>query len=76
MDLQGHAGQFALDGPGELRQVPVAGRAGEADAQDALGALLVKRFDRQTPGTPTPDGRTLTDVSWTRVRFDIVLRRA
>ncbi|MGW6357577.1 dioxygenase family protein [Streptomyces sp. NPDC055092] len=46
--------------------------------QDAVFGVkdsLVKRFDRQTPGTPAPDGRTLADLSWTRVRFDIVLRR-
>ncbi|WP_327576231.1 MULTISPECIES: hypothetical protein [unclassified Streptomyces] len=46
------------------------------DAVFGVKESLVKRFDRQTPSTPTPDGRTLTDVSWTRVRFDIVLRRA
>jgi hydroxyquinol 1,2-dioxygenase len=48
-------------------------------AQDAVFGVkdsLVKRFDRQTPGTPAPDGRALTDLSWTRVRFDIVLRHA
>ncbi|WP_329437071.1 hydroxyquinol 1,2-dioxygenase [Streptomyces sp. NBC_00056] len=47
--------------------------------QDAVFGVkdsLVKRFERQAPGTPAPDGRTLTDLSWTRVRFDIVLRRA
>ncbi|WP_406109128.1 hydroxyquinol 1,2-dioxygenase [Streptomyces sp. NBC_01003] len=46
--------------------------------QDAVFGVkdsLVKKFDRQEPGTPTPDGRPLTDMSWTRVRFDIVLRR-
>ncbi|WP_406109765.1 hydroxyquinol 1,2-dioxygenase [Streptomyces sp. NBC_01003] len=47
--------------------------------QDAVFGVkdsLVKRFDRQAPGTPPPDGRTLTDLSWTRVCFDIVLRCA
>ncbi|BCY08216.1 intradiol ring-cleavage dioxygenase [Actinoplanes sp. L3-i22] len=34
---------------------------------------LVKDFERQAPGTPTPDGRDLGDRPWTRVRFDIVL---
>jgi hydroxyquinol 1,2-dioxygenase len=33
---------------------------------------LIKSFDRQPPGTPTPDGRQL-DRTWTRTRFDIVL---
>jgi hydroxyquinol 1,2-dioxygenase len=37
---------------------------------------LVKDFDRQPPGTPTPDGRDLGDRSWSRVRFDIVLAPA
>lgn len=46
------------------------------DAVFGVKESLVKRFDRRTPGTPTPDGRTLTDVSWTCVRFDIVLPRA
>ncbi|KUL40046.1 intradiol ring-cleavage dioxygenase [Actinoplanes awajinensis] len=34
---------------------------------------LVKDFEAQPPGTPTPDGRDLGDHRWTRVRFDIVL---
>ncbi|MFI9779398.1 dioxygenase [Streptomyces sp. NPDC051956] len=46
------------------------------DAVFGVKGSLVKRFDRQAPGTPAPDGRTLTDLSWTRVRFDIVLRCA
>ena len=33
---------------------------------------LVKRFDRQPAGTPTPDGRPVSGT-WSRVRFDIVL---
>ncbi|WP_281168798.1 hypothetical protein [Thermocrispum municipale] len=37
---------------------------------------LVKRFDEQPPGTPTPDGRDLGDAPWTRTRFDIVLAPA
>ncbi|WP_372346192.1 dioxygenase [Streptomyces sp. KL116D] len=48
-------------------------------SQDAVFGVkdsLVKKFDRQPPGTPTPDGRLLPDRSWTRVRFDIVLRHA
>lgn len=37
---------------------------------------LVKRFERQSPGTPTPDGRDLGDRTWTKARFDIVLAPA
>lgn len=33
---------------------------------------LIKRFERQTAGTPTPDGRAV-DGTWSTVRFDIVL---
>lgn len=34
---------------------------------------LVKRFEEQPAGTPTPDGRDLGDRTWSRTRFDIVL---
>ena len=34
---------------------------------------LVKPFEDQAPGTPTPDGRDLGMEPWTRTRFDIVL---
>lgn len=34
---------------------------------------LIKRFETQPVGTPTPDGRELGDRSWARTRFDIVL---
>jgi hydroxyquinol 1,2-dioxygenase len=34
---------------------------------------LVKRFEDQAPGTPTPDGRDLGGRPWSRTRFDIVL---
>ncbi|MFK0156203.1 intradiol ring-cleavage dioxygenase [Streptomyces sp. NPDC090499] len=36
---------------------------------------LVKTFELQPAGTPTPDGRVV-DGTWTRVRFDIVLAPA
>lgn len=36
---------------------------------------LVKHFERQAAGTPTPDGRVV-DGTWSRVRFDIVLAPA
>ena len=34
---------------------------------------LVKRFEAQPAGTPTPDGRDVGGSAWSRVRFDIVL---
>lgn len=34
---------------------------------------LVKKWERQPAGTPTPDGRELGDQTWSRTRFDIVL---
>jgi hydroxyquinol 1,2-dioxygenase len=37
---------------------------------------LVKDFQEQPPGSPTPDGRDLGGSSWSRVRFDIVLAPA
>ena len=33
---------------------------------------LIKRFERQAAGTPTPDGRDV-DGTWSKVRLDIVL---
>ncbi|MET7773675.1 dioxygenase [Nocardia sp. NPDC005366] len=36
---------------------------------------LIKRFEHQPAGTPTPDGRQLK-TAWRRVRFDIVLAPA
>lgn len=55
----------------------------EGDPQLAIGDTvfgvkdsLVKRFERQEPGTATPDGRDLGDRSWSKVRFDIVLAPA
>jgi len=46
------------------------------DAVFGVKKSLVKRFDEQPPGTPTPDGRDLGDAPWTRTRFDIVLAPA
>ncbi|MDQ0676859.1 hypothetical protein QFZ30_000241 [Arthrobacter pascens] len=37
---------------------------------------LIKRFEPQSPGTPTPDGRNLSSRGWARTRFDIVLAPA
>ncbi|MFJ2754145.1 dioxygenase [Nocardioides sp. NPDC087217] len=36
---------------------------------------LIKKFERQATGTPTPDGRDV-DGTWSKVRFDIVLAPA
>ncbi|MCR3721982.1 hydroxyquinol 1,2-dioxygenase [Prauserella flava] len=36
---------------------------------------LIKRFESQPAGTPTPDGREI-EGTWSRVRFDIVLASA
>ena len=37
---------------------------------------LIKRFEPQPAGTPTPDGRDLGNQAWARTRFDIVLAPA
>ena len=34
---------------------------------------LIKKFQEQPAGTPTPSGRDLNGTAWTRTRFDIVL---
>ncbi|MDQ0851857.1 hydroxyquinol 1,2-dioxygenase [Arthrobacter sp. B3I9] len=34
---------------------------------------LIKVFEEQAPGTPTPDGRSLGTRTWSRTRFDVVL---
>jgi hydroxyquinol 1,2-dioxygenase len=44
-----------------------------SDAVFGVRDSLVKDFEAQAPGTPTPDGRELGDREWSRVRFDIVL---
>jgi protocatechuate 3,4-dioxygenase beta subunit len=46
------------------------------DAVFGVKESLVRDFERQPPGTATPDGRELGDRSWARVRFDIVLAPA
>ncbi|MGW3206027.1 dioxygenase family protein [Streptomyces sp. NPDC001135] len=46
-----------------------------SDAVFGVRESLVRRFERQPAGTPGPDGRDLSGRAWTRVRFDIVLRR-
>ncbi|WP_425826324.1 dioxygenase [Streptomyces fractus] len=46
------------------------------DAVFGVKESLVKKFTRHEGGTPTPDGRALSDRTWSRVRFDIVLQQA
>jgi hydroxyquinol 1,2-dioxygenase len=46
------------------------------DAVFGVKESLVRVFERQASGTPTPDGRELGERSWARVRFDIVLAPA
>jgi len=48
----------------------------ESDAVFGVRDSLIKSFERQPPGTPTPDGRDLDGREWSRVRFDIVLAPA
>jgi hydroxyquinol 1,2-dioxygenase len=43
------------------------------DAVFGVKESLVREFERQPAGTPTPDGRKLGNRTWTRVRFAIVL---
>jgi hydroxyquinol 1,2-dioxygenase len=45
------------------------------DSVFGVKASLVKDFQQQPPGTPTPDGRVI-DGTWSRIRFDIVLAPA
>ncbi|GAA4115372.1 dioxygenase [Nocardioides fonticola] len=44
----------------------------DADSVFGVKDSLVKRFERQPAGTPTPDGRTI-EGTWSRTRFDVVL---
>jgi hydroxyquinol 1,2-dioxygenase len=55
----------------------------EDDPQLAIGDSvfgvkdsLIKRFEQQPAGTPTPDGRDVGEQSWAKARFDIVLAPA
>ncbi|MCX4760158.1 hydroxyquinol 1,2-dioxygenase [Streptomyces sp. NBC_01275] len=45
---------------------------GRKDTVFGVKDSLIKRFEQQPTGTPTPDGRVI-DGTWSRVRFDIVL---
>lgn len=46
------------------------------DAVFGVKDSLVHDFVEHPAGTPTPDGRDLADLSWSSVRFDIVLAPA
>ncbi len=45
----------------------------EHDSVFGVRDSLVRDFERQPAGTPTPDGRELGGRAWSRVRFDVVL---
>jgi hydroxyquinol 1,2-dioxygenase len=47
-----------------------------SDAVFGVRDSLVKDFESQPAGTPTPDGRDVGNRPWSRVRFDIVLAPA
>jgi hydroxyquinol 1,2-dioxygenase len=47
----------------------------DADTVFGVKQSLVKRFERQAPGSPTSDGRAV-DGAWSRVAFNIVLAPA
>jgi hydroxyquinol 1,2-dioxygenase len=46
------------------------------DAVFGVRDSLVRDFEQQPAGTPTPEGRDLGDRAWSRVCFDIVLAPA
>jgi hydroxyquinol 1,2-dioxygenase len=46
------------------------------DAVFGVKESLVREFERQPAGTPTPDGRDVAGQGWARVRFEIVLAPA
>lgn len=43
------------------------------DTVFGVKASLIRDFEPQAAGTPTPDGRDLGDRAWSRAHFDIVL---
>jgi hydroxyquinol 1,2-dioxygenase len=47
-----------------------------SDAVFGVKDSLIKEFQRQPAGTPTPDGRDLPTQTWSWVRFDVVLAPA
>ncbi len=71
---------FLVSAPGRRTVVThIFVRGDELLTRDAVFGVrdsLVKDFRRQRPGTPAPDGRSLGDRAWSRVRFDLVLAPA
>lgn len=45
----------------------------DKDAVFGVKDSLIKDFVELPAGTPTPGGRDLSDRTWTRTRFDVVL---
>jgi hydroxyquinol 1,2-dioxygenase len=45
----------------------------DRDSVFGVRESLIKEFQVQPAGTPTPDGRDVSERGWSRVRFDIVL---
>lgn len=70
---------FMVTAPGHRTLVThIFVRGDELLASDTVFGVkdsLVRDFDRQPTGTPTPDGREI-DGTWSRTRFDIVLAPA
>lgn len=61
---------FLVSAPGRktlITHIFVAGDELSGDSVFGVRDSLVKEFVRQSPGTPTPDGRSI-DGTWTRVR--------
>lgn len=66
---------FMVSAPGcqtLITHIFVAGDALTTDSVFGIRDSLVRVFERQPSGSPTPDDRTV-EGTWTRVRFDIVL---
>jgi hydroxyquinol 1,2-dioxygenase len=71
---------FMVSGAGKRTLVThIFVRGDELLTRDAVFGVrdsLVRDFEHQPAGTPTPDGRDPGDRAWSRVRFDIVLAPA
>jgi protocatechuate 3,4-dioxygenase beta subunit len=48
----------------------------EHDSVFGVKSSLIKDFEAQPAGTPTPNGRDIGDRDWVRAHFDIVLAPA
>jgi len=68
---------FMVSHPGTRTLVthifPQGDPIGRKDTVFGVKDSLIKNFEQQPAGTPTPDGRDLGEQTWSRVRFDIVL---